>query len=150
MKSLTRSVYSAALGLIALPLLAADGPYHLLKEIPVGGEGGWDYLSVDSRSRKLYVSHATKIIVIDLDSERVAGVIDDTPGVHGIAVARELGRGFSSNGRENKVSVVDLKAFKTLAKVETGACCVSVVALRQRPDRRRCEFHFHSPGPRIF
>ena len=109
------------LGLLSLPLFGADGLYHLLKDIPVGGDGGWDYLSVDSSARRLYVSHATKIIVIDLDKYSVAGEIDDTPGVHGFAVAHELGRGFSSNGRENKVSIVDIKSLKTLSKVETGA-----------------------------
>src|ERR1044072_8056445 len=82
----------------------ADEPYHFLKEIPVGGEGGWDYLSVDSAGRRLYVSHGTKVVVLDLDKDQVAGEIADTPGVHGFVVAPGLGRGFSSNGRENKVS----------------------------------------------
>lgn len=98
----------------------ADGPYRLLKEIPVGGEGGWDYLSVDDGARRLYVSHATKVVVIDLDKDAVAGEIADTPGIHGFVVAPELGRGFTSNGRENKASVVDLKTLKTLLKVDTG------------------------------
>jgi DNA-binding beta-propeller fold protein YncE len=94
--------------------------YHFLKEIPIGGEGGWDYLSVDGGGRRLYVSHGTKIVVIDIDKDSVAGEIADTPGVHGLAVAADLGRGFSSNGQENKCSVVDLKTLQTLSKVETG------------------------------
>jgi len=98
----------------------AAGPYHFLKEIPVGGEGGWDYLSVDAWARRLYVSHATKVVVIDLEQETVAGEIADTPGVHGFAPAPELQRGFSSNGREAKASIVDLKTLKTLSKVTTG------------------------------
>jgi len=99
---------------------AKHEPYHLLKEIPIGGEGGWDYLFVDSAARRLYVSHAAKVVVIDLDTDAVVGEIADTPGVHGFAVAPELGRGFSSNGRESKVSIVDLKTLQTLSKVPTG------------------------------
>ncbi len=104
-------------------LSAAAGvaePYHFLKEIPIGGEGGWDYLSIDSGARRLYVSHATKVVVIDLDKGAVVGEIKDTPGVHGFAVAADLGRGFASNGREAKVSIVDLKTLETISKVETG------------------------------
>lgn len=110
-----------------LSLLNLAGPadggeihYQLLKTIPVGGEGGWDYLSVDSAGRRLYVSHATKAVVIDLDQNTVVGEIADTPGIHGIAVAPKLDRAFTSNGRENKVSIVDLKTLQTLSKVETG------------------------------
>ncbi|HWX18775.1 MAG TPA: cytochrome D1 domain-containing protein [Candidatus Binatia bacterium] len=99
---------------------AAQGTYHLLKEIPVGGEGSWDYLSVDTEGKRLYVSHGTKVVVIDLEKDAVAGEIDDTPGVHGVAIAAKLGRGFVSNGRENKVSIVELKTLKTLSKVDTG------------------------------
>jgi len=106
--------------LLAWPVAQAGGPYRLLKEIPVGGEGGWDYLSVDPAARRLYVTHATQIVVIDLDKDAVVGEIADTPGVHGFALAPELGRGFSSNGKENKSSIVDLKTLKTIAKVDTG------------------------------
>ena len=98
----------------------AEGPYRFLKEISIGGEGGWDDLSVDVAARRLYVTHATVVVVIDLDKENVVGEIADTPGVHGFAIASELGRGFASNGKENKVSIVDLKTLKTLSKVDTG------------------------------
>lgn len=101
-------------------LVRAEGPYHLLKEIPIGGEGGWDYLSVDAASHRLYVTHATKVVVIDTQKDEVLGEIADTPGVHGFVIAAELGRGFSSNGRENKASIVDLKTLRTLSKVDTG------------------------------
>ena len=97
-----------------------DVNYQLLKTIPVGGGGFWDYLAVDSVARRLYVSHGTKAEVIDLDKEVVIGEITNTPGIHGIAVARKLGRAFTSNGRENKVSIVDLKTLETLSKVDTG------------------------------
>jgi hypothetical protein len=98
----------------------AEGPYHFLKEIAVGGEGGWDYLSVDEAARRLYVSHATKVVVIDLDKDEIVGEVTDTPGIHGFAPAPELQRGFSSNGREAKAGIVDLKTLKTLSKVDTG------------------------------
>lgn len=99
---------------------AADGPYTRLAEIKVGGDGGWDYLAIDSASRRLYVSHATKLVVIDLDANTVVGEIAPAPGVHGIAVAPELGRGFVSNGRENSASVVDLKTLQITGSVKTG------------------------------
>jgi DNA-binding beta-propeller fold protein YncE len=98
---------------------ASDGPYHFLKEIPVGGEGGWDYLSIDDTARRLYVSHGTKVVVIDIDKDAVAGEITNTPGIHGLAPAPELQRGFTSNGRENKCSIIDLKSLQTIAKVDT-------------------------------
>ena len=98
----------------------AQGPYRFLKEIPVGGDGWWDYLSVDAAGRRLYVSHGTEVVVIDVDRDVVVGAIADTSGVHGLAVAPELKRGFASNGRENKASIVDLQTLKTLQKIETG------------------------------
>jgi YVTN family beta-propeller protein len=110
----------AMIGIAAAPFSHADGPYHFLKEIAIGGDGGWDYLSIDAEARRFYVSHGTKIVVIDLDKGTVAGEIADTPGVHGFAIAPELGLGFSSNGKENKVSIVDLKTLKTTSKVDTG------------------------------
>ena len=108
------------LNLSCVSISRADGAYHLIKEIPIGGEGGWDYSSVDEAGRRLYVSHGTKVVVIDLDKEVVFGEIVDTPGVHGLAPAPELGRGVTSNGRENKASIVDLKTLQTLSKVNTG------------------------------
>jgi DNA-binding beta-propeller fold protein YncE len=107
--------------LLLFPLLAAESPYQFLKQIPVGGEGGWDYASVDSTAHRLYVTHATKVVVIDLDKDVVVGEIAGTPGVHGFAIAPDLGLGFASNGQENKASLVDLKTLETKAKVDTGA-----------------------------
>src|SRR5260370_9671281 len=98
-------------------LQGQDGPYRFMKEIPVGGEGGWDYLSVDPAAHRLYVSHGTKVVVIDTQANKPVGEIADTPGVHGFAIAADLGRGFSSNGRENKASIVGLKTMKTIHKV---------------------------------
>jgi DNA-binding beta-propeller fold protein YncE len=96
------------------------GEYHLLKEIPVGGDGGWDYLSVDSAGQRLYVSHGTKVVVIDTAKDVISGEITNTPGVHGLAPAPDLGRGFVSCGREDKCAIVDLKTFQIISKVDTG------------------------------
>src|SRR6266849_5470965 len=106
--------------LAATSLQGQDGPYRFMKEIPIGGDGGWDYLSVDPAAHRLYVSHGTRVVVIDTQANKLAGEIADTPGVHGFAIAADLGRGFSSNGRENKASIVDLKTLKTIQKVDTG------------------------------
>ena len=106
-----------------LPLVliaAAPTGYHIVAEVKVGGEGGWDYLTVDSAARRLYVSHATHVVVIDLDANKVVGDIPDTPGVHGIAIAAELNRGFVSNGRGNNVTIFDLKTLKPVGTAATG------------------------------
>jgi YVTN family beta-propeller protein len=105
----------------AITACGAEGPYHFLKAIPLPGEGGWDYLTVDSAAHRLYVSHATKMLVIDLTKDSVMGEITNTPGVHGIAIAGELGRGLVTCGRENKAAIVDLKTLAVLFRVETGA-----------------------------
>jgi YVTN family beta-propeller protein len=105
---------------LAVTVCRADGPYHFIKDIPIGGDGGWDYLSVDSAAQRLYVSHGTEVVVIDLAKDAIAGEITNTPGVHGVAIAHELGLGVTSNGRENKAGIVDLKTLQTLAKVDTA------------------------------
>jgi DNA-binding beta-propeller fold protein YncE len=97
----------------------ADQPYRFLKAIPVGGEGGWDYLTVDADGRRLYVSHGSNVAVIDLTTDAVAGQITNTPGVHGIAVASALHRAFVSNGRGGDASVVDAATLQTLSRVKT-------------------------------
>jgi DNA-binding beta-propeller fold protein YncE len=107
--------------LIGAGIVSAAGTgYHVLGDVKIGGEGGWDYLTVDSAARRLYVSHGTHVAVVDIDSGKVAGDIPDTPGVHGIAIAPELNRGFISNGRSNNVTIFDLKTLKALSKVPTG------------------------------
>jgi YVTN family beta-propeller protein len=111
--------FIAGLSCLALSALAAGG-YSLKKSITLGGEGGWDYLTADSASRRLYVSHATEVEVVDLDSGAVVGKIAGTNGVHGIAVADDLGRGFVSDGRDNQVSTFDLKTLAVTGTVKTG------------------------------
>jgi YVTN family beta-propeller protein len=97
-----------------------NGPYRFATEISIGGEGGWDILTIDSAASRLYLSHATKVVVVDLRKNAVAGEIADTPGVHGFVAVPEIQRGFSSNGKESKSSVVDLTALKTVSKIDTG------------------------------
>lgn len=97
-----------------------EGAYKFLREIPIGGEGGWDILTVDSPAHRMYVSHATKVVVVDLEKNAVAGEITDTPGVHAFLAVPEWGRGFSTNGKENKSSVVDLKTLRTVSKIDVG------------------------------
>jgi YVTN family beta-propeller protein len=111
----------AAFLLIALFNTKAENVYKLLNEIPIGGEGGWDYVTIDAAAHRLYLSHATKVVVVDLTKNAIVGEISDMPGVHGFIVAPDLERGFSSNGKESKVSVVDLKTLRTTSKIETGA-----------------------------
>lgn len=124
MKTTSSSLFNllavGAIGVFPALIHAANGPYHKLTEIPIGGDGGWDYSTVDPANHRLYVSHGNSVIVIDLTSDKVVGKIGDTPGVHGLAVADDLMRGITTNGRENKAGLIDLNTLKTLSKTETG------------------------------
>ena len=106
--------------LAAVAAFAAPPAYKVLGHIAVGGEGGWDYATVDSAARRIYISHATRVMVVDLDTEKVIGEIADTPGVHGIAIAPGMGKGFISNGRGNNVTIFDLKTLKATGQTPTG------------------------------
>ena len=99
---------------------ASASGYRVVKTIPVGGEGQWDYTVVDSDARRVYVTHATHVVVLDADTDAVVGDIPDTQGVHGIALAPDLGRGFTSNGKTNTVTIFDLKTLKTIGTVAVG------------------------------
>ncbi len=117
MKKLAAAVL--LLGLIARPALSSDD-YHLVKKIPIPGTGSWDYLTVDESARRLYVSHGTQVEVLDVDSGAIVGMIPNTLGVHGVAVAPDSGRGFTSNGQSSTVTIFDLKTLKPLGEVKTG------------------------------
>jgi len=95
--------------------------YHLVKKIALGGKGGWDYLTLDSTARRLYVTHATQVIVLDVDTDLVVGVVPNTPGVHGVAIAPELGRGITSNDNASTATIFDLKTLRVLGQVKTGS-----------------------------
>ena len=94
--------------------------YHLVRKIPVGGDGGWDYLTVDPAERRIYLSRATHVMVVDEDSGKVIGDIPDTRGVHGIALAKDFGRGFTSNGGANTVTPFDLATLKPGSVIQVG------------------------------
>lgn len=104
----------------AIAAFAAPSGFKVLKEIKVGGDGGWDYLTMDGAARRLYVSHTNVVAVVDPDTGKVVGTISDTAGVHGIAVVPQLNRGFTSNGRGNNVTIFDLKTLKPISQVMTG------------------------------
>ncbi|MGA2090433.1 MAG: YncE family protein [Endomicrobiales bacterium] len=102
-------------------LVYADVPgYHVIKKIKIGGEGGWDYVSIDSGARRLYISRSTHVVVVDIQTDKVVGDIANTQGVHGIALASSLNRGYTSNGKENTATIFDLKTLAVIKKVPTG------------------------------
>jgi DNA-binding beta-propeller fold protein YncE len=103
----------------AVAARAAEG-YHLLKKIPIPGDGGWDYVAADSDARRLYVSHNTEIVVLDLDSGAIVGKITGGPDMHGAAVAPEFGRGFISVSNPGSVVIFDLKTLAKIGEVRVG------------------------------
>jgi YVTN family beta-propeller protein len=113
------AIFALGFTLAATPTVSAQG-FAITKKIPIPGHGKWDYLTVDEGARRLYVSHGTQVEVIDLDSLSIVGSIPKTSGVHGIAIASELGRGFTSNGESSTSTVFDLKTLKTITEVKTG------------------------------
>ena len=128
MRMHSRSRYGAYLAMLTViaacfVLLGAStssGGYALIKKIPIPGQGSWDYLTIDEAARRLYVSHGTQVEVLDVDSGAIVGKIENTLGVHGIAIAPESGRGFVSDGQASTVTIFDLKTLKTIAEVPTG------------------------------
>ncbi|HEX6824650.1 MAG TPA: YncE family protein [Candidatus Sulfotelmatobacter sp.] len=115
------SIGILSLSLAAVAVAAAGPGYHVVKTYKVGGDGGWDYLTVDASARRFYISRGTHVIVLDADSGNKVGDIPDTPGVHGIALAPELGKGFVSNGREGTVTVFDIKTLAPIgSKIKVG------------------------------
>ena len=112
-------IKSTVLALLLVSLQSGAG-YKGETRYPVPGNGGFDYLSIDSSARRLYVSHGTQVDVIDPDDGKLIGTILDTPGVHGIAIASEFKHGFTSNGRENKVSMFDLTTLQLINKIDVG------------------------------
>ncbi len=108
---------------VAAFCVGAENPgngYRLLQTYTLGGDGGWDYISLDSAARRLYIARATRVMVVDADSGRLVGELGDTPGVHGVALVPELKRAFTSNGRDNSVTIFDLTTLKALSKVPTA------------------------------
>lgn len=121
MQTLLRSILPASLLLLALPMTSSAASLppapRLLSSLPLGGPGGWDYLSFDAAHRHLFVSRGDRVLVIDVDQRKQIGTIDNTPGVHGIALAPALNRGFTSNGKGASVTEFDLTTLKTVATI---------------------------------
>jgi DNA-binding beta-propeller fold protein YncE len=105
---------------LGMTLTANAQHYKVSGQIPLGGEGGWDYLYADSPNRTLYVTHGTEVEIVDLDSDKPVGKITGLKGIHGVAVAGDLNRGFISDGKDNTVVVFDLKSHAVLQKVKAG------------------------------
>ena len=102
-------------------LLVQSGTgYKVVGRYPIGGTGGWDYINIDSSARRLYVSHSTQVEVVDADTGKIVGTIADTPGVHGAAIAAGFKHGFTSNGREHKVSMFDTATLQLIKKIDVG------------------------------
>ena len=131
----------AVLGL-SLNAWAGDVSYSVADRLAVGGDGGWDYLSVDPNTHLLYLSRATHVTVVDTGSGKIVVDIPDTQGVHGIALAPELNRGFISCGKSNVVKVFDLKTRAVLTSVATGD---GPDAILYEPSTRRV-FAFNGRG----
>ena len=114
-------VLSSLFCAVALSALAADSTgYKVTSRFHVPGDGGWDYITYDGSANRLYVSHGTEVYVLDANDGKILGKIEDTPGVHGIAIVPKLHRGFTTNGREAKVSMFDTRTFKTIKKIPTA------------------------------
>jgi YVTN family beta-propeller protein len=124
MKLISVLLVTAAVCAVALNGFAAgeekESSYKLIKKISIGGEGGWDYLAVDSGAKRCYISHQTHVIVFDTEKEKVIGDITNTPGVHGIAIARRLNKGFISNGGDDSVTVFDPNTLKETGRIKVG------------------------------
>jgi DNA-binding beta-propeller fold protein YncE len=114
---------TAQMALFAAPRAHAAPPPQLavLQTWKVGGDGGWDYLTFDPETRRLFVSRGTRVDVISVDTGTVVGSIPDTQGVHGIALANDLRRGFSSNGRGNSVTAFDLDSLQVIRQIDVPA-----------------------------
>ena len=100
--------------------IAAAGAYHLIKKIPIPGDGGWDYVAADSEARRLYVSHDTEIVALNLDSGAIVGKITGGPDMHGAAFASEFGRGYISESNPGSVVIFDLKTLAKIGEVRVG------------------------------
>ncbi len=117
------------------PVFGQAPGYRLQDSIRLGGEGGWDYLTVDTAAHRLYISRGTRVQVVDLATRSVIGAIEPTPGVHGIALAPPHGVGFISNGRDSSVTIFDLSTSQILTKLHIDARNPDAIAYEPVTDR---------------
>ena len=94
--------------------------YHVAKTFEIGGGGGWDYVNFDASSSRLYIARSTRVMVVDVESGKLVGELPGTNGIHGVALVSKLGRGVTSNGKDNSATIFDLKTLKPIATVKTG------------------------------
>src|SRR6185295_6930235 len=113
-------LFTCIVAFSVVPRAGATSNYHLLKKFVLGGEGGWDLLAFDGGANRLYLSRGTHVMVVDADSGAIVGDIPNTPRVHGIAIAPEFGKGFTSNGGDASVTSFDLKTLKVLGTTKVG------------------------------
>jgi YVTN family beta-propeller protein len=123
---MTRTCIVALSALVFLPLGTSraaepESGYQLLNTIKVGGAGGWDYLTVDAASRRLYLSRSNRAIVVDVEQEKVVGEVKNTAGIHGIAVAPKRKKGYTSNGGDSTVTVFDTESLKEVSRLKVGS-----------------------------
>ena len=122
MSRLIRLVVAGVLLLPASLAAQAGGNYRVTERARVGGDGGWDYLTVDTTRHRLFVTRSSHVMVLDMRTDSVIADLGDTPGVHGVALAPDLGRAFTSNGRDSSVTIIDLATLKPIGVVHgTGA-----------------------------
>jgi YVTN family beta-propeller protein len=98
----------------------AAGGYKILKKIEVTGDGGWDYLTMDAESHRLYIARSNRVQVVDIEEGKLVGEVTNTPGIHGIALAPKWKRGFTSNGSDDSVTIFDLGTLKEISRVKVG------------------------------
>src|ERR1700689_2869919 len=116
----TQMSLAAGLAVALWTSAAVAGSYHLAKTVALGGDGFWDYLGFDPVHRHLFITHGTHVMVLDADSDAVVGDIADTPQVHGVAIATDLGHGFASDGGDNSVTMFDLSSLKPIGRLAVG------------------------------
>jgi DNA-binding beta-propeller fold protein YncE len=129
-----------------LAIASAHAEYQIVSRIHVGGDTGWDYLEPDPVSRRLYVTHGDHVVVVDMDSLKVIGDVPDSPGMGGVAIARELNRGYTANGAEDTVGVFELDTLKPLAKWQATGKRPNQIAFEPVTQR---VFSFNSTGRNI-
>jgi DNA-binding beta-propeller fold protein YncE len=123
MKRFSFFILAALAAVSAMPIEGAAqnaSGYHVAKTLQIGGEGGWDYVNFDPSSNRLYIARATRAMVVDVESGKLIGEIPDTNGIHGVAIVNKLGRGVTSNGKDNSATIFDLNTLKPIATVKTG------------------------------
>ena len=140
---MNRTPFSRGCALVLLAAASAHaGTYHLAHEVKIAGDTGWDDLTFDAPAHRLYVSHGTRVEVLDTQSLTLVGTIADTPGVHAIAIANDLGRGYVSAGASSVIVVFDLKTLAHIGEIKTGA---NPDAILYEPDTKRV-FSFNGRG----